>query len=184
MKKICFILTCIGLLSCAASFAGVYKWIDDAGRVHYSNTPHKAAKEIKLPPSSTYSAGNKKQTKATEKSPYKKDNLIVVESSQEYDVIEIIEPKEGAVFRNNEGKVKVKIKLIPTLGDGHIRQLVLDNTVPPKIILPANGAMLSKIERGKHQFVLEIKDADGKVVAKSKPRHFTLRRAALDEKEK
>jgi len=179
MKKIRFILTCISLFSCATSFAGVYKWIDEAGRVHYSNTPHKAAKEIKLPPSTTYSAGNKKKT--TEKNPSRKNKITVVETIQEYDIVEIIKPKENAVIRSNEGKVQVTIKLVPTLGEGHTRQIVLDNTVPPDIILPSNGATLSTIERGKHQFVLEIKDKEGKVVGKSKPRHFTLRRVAVED---
>ena len=171
-------------------FSAVYKWVDADGKVHYTNKPTKNATEVNLPPSTTYTAANaksktdsnetaKESSKANKKSTKNKTSQVVKEDS-EYNLIEIIKPEEGVTIRNDQGEVKIEINLSPTLGEGHVRQLILDNTVPPKIILPTNNATLSGVERGKHQFVLEIKDAKGKVVGKSAPRKFVLRKAAVE----
>jgi len=175
-------------------FSDVYKWVDDDGNVHYTNKPRKNATKVDLPPSTTYTAANAKNkkdsttenTETTKKTvkvnkQAEKEKTATVDDKPEYDVIEIIEPEENKTIRNDQGEVVVKISLSPTLGEGHIRQLILDNAALPKIILPANSATLSGLERGKHQFVLEIKDAKGKVIGKSTPRKFVLRKAAIKQ---
>ncbi len=178
MKQIIKLLTYLLIFNCAIGFSEVYKWIDDEGKVHYTNKPHKKATKVELSPFTVYG----KKIKKEEKKGVLNQNQDNNKNTSEYSVIEIIEPKEDAVLRSDTGEIKVQIKLTPTLGEGHKRHLILDNTVPPEIIMPANSAILNGIERGRHQFVLEIKNTDGKVVAKSKPRHFTLRKALIGAK--
>ena len=182
MKKQFYIfMSFLFLTASLPASAKVYKWLDESGKVHYTNSPRKGATEVKLPPSTTYTPANAKNKNADkDKKANTKEKAAETEtaSSDDYNTIEIVEPKEGMVIRNDAGEVKIVIKLVPTLDEGHTRHIILDNAVPPKIVLPTNSATLSGIARGKHQFVLEIRNAKGRVVGKTKPRKFSLRKAA------
>lgn len=60
MKFYKVFILCFTLLGVTQSYAQVYKWKDENGRIHYSDKPHQSAKTIQIKESKNYT--NKKET--------------------------------------------------------------------------------------------------------------------------
>ena len=152
LKKSCLIF-CI-ILACNQLQAKIYKWVDIDGHVHYSDTSHPGAKQIKLhnldtynPPSPT--AKPIKSMGDTHADPYTK--------------FKIAEPTDNLTIRNPQGYVPVVINIQPALQKNDKIQILIDG-ISFGIAQASTSFKLEAIERGSHTLSAQIINAAGNVI--------------------
>lgn len=166
------LLLVLGLTLALPATAEIYKWTDSDGHVVFSDQPHPGAqklpeKEVPTIPAPKLPAPSPQpQTKKT--------------APQGYSTIKIVQPKNNVAFWDTAGEVTVEAVLKPPLRAASGQKLVL--TLDGKTAAQSAGSttfQLSNVDRGTHTLVLEVEDADGKVVAASDPVTFTIHRASI-----
>jgi len=142
--------------------AGVYKWIDSAGQVHYSDRPVSGAEiqEMALPA----------EGRQRERTRGDQDGESVV-----YDEIEIVSPEEDQTIRSDGGTVDLGIVIRPPLIEDHRVQILIDGA-------PISGATdgaqfsLNGVPYGSHSVQAIIIDYKDQPVASSTVVNFHLRK--------
>lgn len=163
------ILVLILLLIATPSYAAVYKWVDDAGRVHYSDKPRAGAKAVPKEPITTYQAPPKPAPKPAVE-PAKPPAAV-------YSYIEINSPKQNDTVMGDEGPVSIVYMLDRPLHTGHRVQLLLDG----KVVMTGLRRVfkLEDAERGEHQVVVRVVDEQDREVISSKPVSFFVYRHSI-----
>lgn len=149
--------------------AKVYKWQDEDGRWHYSDTPQPGAVPIDLPPVQLYDSPPLPQSQAP--STQEEEQAPVLS----YARAEIVSPGFEETIRNAPGEVGVVLALEPSLRSGHRVQLLLDGQ-PAAEPVAATAFTLMNVNRGEHQLSAEVLDARGQVVARTGSRTFYMHR--------
>jgi len=148
------------LLSFSAS-AAIYKWVDDKGKVHYSDKEVTGAEEVNLPAAVTYS-------------PVPVDSSATNKPTQEvqvgYTAMSILKPKMNETIRSNNGDVQVEIELKPSLRPDDTITLYLDG----KVVLKGGvktSVTLATLDRGSHTLRATVFDKNGValIISKAKP---------------
>lgn len=143
--------------------AEIYKWVDDDGVTHYSDSPHLGSEEVNLPDIGVYKPkASKNRSKIKENGAPKKVGNAVLG----YQSLLIKSPQNEESVRDNEGIVKVTVDIAPTLRKGDLVQLYLDSRKigPPQDDLTF---ILNNVDRGEHQLSAEVVDKQGKAIMKS-----------------
>lgn len=168
LKLIVLILLTWSLcLPVKATSTKVYVWVDENGKVVYSDTPRPGAEEV--------------QVKDKNIIPSNIDTSIldikpkVLEDK--FDV-EITQPSNNQTIRDNTGSLLVQGRIKPLFKQGHKIRLLIDNS---PFGSPQSYALfrLSNIDRGEHSLKLELLNDKGKVIASSTPVTFYMHRASL-----
>lgn len=148
------LLCCLPLIATA----GVYKWIDADGTVHYSDTPREGAEEIHVAPPQTYTPGPM---------PSFSPRPEVPEPAPAYTRFELTAPADDATVRDNTGAVSVSFSIEPVLkvDQGHRLVVLLDGQAgtPGQ----ATTVTLENVDRGTHSLQGQIIDAAGRVLISS-----------------
>ena len=161
------------VLVCFTATAGIYKWMDDDGKIHYSDQETEGAEQIKLSKEVTYTPSKPKAVATKKAKPQQKFS---------YTSISIISPKMNETIHNNSGNVKVGISLVPNLRAMHSITLYLDG----KELLKGKRQTafdLQNIDRGSHTMRVSVLDKNNVALISSKSVIFHLRRDAVKEKE-
>ncbi|AHF05662.1 hypothetical protein MARPU_16615 [Marichromatium purpuratum 984] len=157
------------LLPCLIVQAGVYRWVDADGRVHFSDRPAAAAAErLDLhvdAPASGLADSPVDPTPAID--PF----------SGPYTRFEILSPVDEAVLMRGEDRFAVELGLEPTLQPGHRLVMVLDG-LETVIEAGATRFALDGVAFGPHRLGALIRDEQGALVARAPTHRFELRRAA------
>lgn len=144
----------------ALAFAGVYKWIDDDGTVHYSDTPQPGSEEVHVPPPQTYSPSPLPVFTPT---PETRD------APAQYSRLEMTAPAHDASIWENTGSIAIGFAMEPPLksGRGHRLEVLVDGQVRAT----ATGAdvIVENVERGSHSLQGRIVNAAGEVLISSAP---------------
>lgn len=162
----------LALLVLPAAHAGkLYKWVDENGTVHYSDSPREGAKEI-----------NPDEFVGVYEAPSLPPPRPRAEASQDqapaYRSIEFISPKQDQVFWAAGGEIPVYIKLQPPLADGHTLRLFLNgNMVREK--LHSTSTTLTDVWRGAHTLRVVVEDAIGQELAASETITFHVKQRSL-----
>ncbi len=142
LKRI--ILTLLVMSLPVVASATIYRWVDEKGITHFSDTPHKGAATVKLPKTETYSAPklpisqNSKNPKASEDKNKKIDYKIAITS-----------PKNDENFPPGlRGSINVNVSVEPKLQKGHRIESYLDGNVLN--IGKTNFTLPEDISRGEH----------------------------------
>ena len=169
MRLISFVL--LALISCSGfseEKKKLYKWVDEQGNVHYSDEPHKGAKEVKLPEVTTI------KMKAPQMKPLD-SSQIGADSSKSpiYDEVALISPENDGVIRNNAAQVTLVAKISPAIEEGHKLQFTLDGQT---VANPENASTViaENIEYGLHTANVAVVDDKGKQIKSGKPINFAL----------
>ena len=85
-------------------------------------------------------------------------------SIQPYTQAIIVSPREGSTLRNTAGAMTIELSLIPQLQTGHQVQLWVDGQRYGSAI-KATTLHVANIERGPHQLICHVLNADGRPVA-------------------
>lgn len=144
------------LLTLLAAGAEVYRVIDADGNVIYTDTPEagKPKEEVELPPINLQPAVT---PSARAKEPPKE--AIHYEAR-------IVEPSNDSTIPPGQLDVAVRVELKPVLQPGHRLELTLDGEPQGKASV-STTFRLSELNRGSHQIVARVKDADDLTISSS-----------------
>ncbi len=152
------------MLICFSAVAGIYKYVDADGNVHYSDQEQTGAEEVDLPAAVTYTPTTT-GTVTSRKSE--------TEKKQGYVEMSIVQPKMNETIRSNQGEVQVGINLKPGLTAGYTITLYLDG----KEEIKGSGqtsVMLTNVDRGSHTLRASVFNKNGVAVISSKSIIFHL----------
>jgi CHASE1-domain containing sensor protein len=157
------------LLLSAQSVATVYRWVDENGKVHYSDEQKNNAEAVEL--------NENTQNNMTIDTPTKINVIPTTEASINY-TISITSPQEEATVRDNNGAFTVSVSVTPQLPRGVLMTLLVDGiiTAPAQA---SNIFQLTGINRGEHSLVVNAVTQSGKVLASSSPRKIFLHQASV-----
>ncbi len=151
---------------CFTASAGIYKWVDENGKVHYSDQEQSGSEEVKLPATITYTP-----TAAAGETSHKDPTI-----AHSYTEMTIVQPKMNETLHSNTGDVQVSIKLAPRLQSGDTITIYLDGNE----ILKGKTQMaftLVNIDRGSHTLRATVFDRNGVSLISSSSVIFHLKRA-------
>ena len=166
--KILLILLFNGALATQAT-AGVYKRVNPDGSVEFTDVPEEIGqKPIEVAPSSSYSPP-----------PLQKPPPPATPSAKQavtrYESVSITSPSNDSTIRDNEGKISVTVESKPGLQKDHIYLLKMDG----KQVGEGSSKVfpLNNVDRGSHNFTVQIIDKDKKMLIESKTVTVHLHRA-------
>ncbi|MCP4129276.1 MAG: DUF4124 domain-containing protein [Gammaproteobacteria bacterium] len=158
------------MLLCFSAVAGIYKYVDANGNVHYSDQEQAGAEEVDLPAAVTYTPTAARTPASGKAKPGKK---------QGYTEMSIVQPKMNETLRSNSGDVQVAIELKPGLATGDTITLYLDG----KEEIKGSGqtsVMLTNVDRGSHTLRATVFNKNGVAVISSKSIIFHLHKGQID----
>lgn len=167
-------ILCILLaLWCASASAGslAYKWVDDAGVVHYSDRPREGAEEIRLDGPRTYTPADP--------SPGLRSSAEARQPDSPYDVLEIAQPGQEETLWNIGGELTVTVRVQPALRRGDRIELYYDGNLVENLPPGQTAFQLSEVWRGEHSLQAAIVDNDGRTVARSEPVIFYVQQTSI-----
>lgn len=171
MRKL-VVMTALFICSVPA-MAEVYKCEDADGNITYTDTPCEQGERLKLPPAQTYTPG---AIPTLPLAADKKDN----KKNNGYDSLEITEPENDSVIRDNTGAVKISYRLKPALKSalGHRFAVAIDGT-RMKTKGTSNQIQLSDIDRGTHTVQIHVVDDEDKTLISSEPVNFHMKQHSI-----
>lgn len=159
------------LLSPGLAGAEVYKQVDEQGRITYTDKPReseeeafevpKTVNEVEMPKASRPGSAIRPKPKP---------------APPRYRSLKVTAPENDAVIRDNEGKVTVTIATDPKLQTErqHAIGFYLDGKYIDKTT--SNTYVLENLDRGTHELIVVIQDANGKPLKSADKIVFHLKR--------
>lgn len=160
------------MLATPALFAGTYKWVDENGKVHYSDKPVEGAEEVHLPELPTYDSPEVSLPPIAENDDAEKDKPF------SYSTFAFVSPQEEQVFWNIGLKLPVQLQLQPSLRRGDRVKVFLNGQLqagPTQSL----SYTLDGVHRGTWTIRAVIEDANGKTVANAGPVKFFVRQTSV-----
>ena len=169
----------LGLFVMVPSIAdGVYKWTDEEGQMHFSDTPHAGAQEIDIAPPQSFSLPAPPVSTSSSSAP---DETADTAGQAVYKSLEISSPSTEDTIWNTGGQVSVAINLQPGLQTGHRIRVYMDGQqqdLPPR----TSSTQLTDVPRGEHQLRTEVRDENGKVLIRSEPVTFFYQQTSVNRR--
>ena len=158
-----FHLLIYAVLSAGVANGGIFKGTDDKGNVYYSDQPIEDSEKF-TPQSISVVGSSKGAAKTTAKAQSKEGEV----ESYKYAKFDIVDPLQNQVIRNQQN-VSVSLQIEPPLNvkQNHKIWLLMDG----KPIVKDSQVMalkVGKLNRGAHKFQAQVKDGNGKVVARTR----------------
>ena len=160
------------MLLCFSATAGIFKWVDENGNVHYSDQEQKGSEEVNLPAAVTY----------TPTVPTSVNNQKEPEKKRSYTEMSIVQPQMNETLRNNAGDVQVGINLTPGLQLGDTITIYLDG----KEVLKGGvqtSVTLTNLDRGLHTLRASVFHKNGTAAISSRSIIFHLQREVVKSEE-
>ncbi|MBB1270713.1 DUF4124 domain-containing protein [Shewanella sp. SR44-3] len=155
----------------------VYRWVDDNGKVHYSDTPVKNAQVFDS------KENTRNQVKVTHGSAQDKHQSQQVSAAGIQYQVSIVSPTEEATLRDNNGEFSARVSVMPETPKGSLIRLILDDQPYGQAQTSVNFN-LKAVERGEHTLIAELISQSGKVLASSPSRRIFLHQANLKSQAK
>ncbi len=164
----------ITILVAGAVMAQAYKWVDADGIVHYSDRPREGAELIELPGSSTRRAPRSApRTTASQPKPATTD---AAQAAFKYESLTISTPAAEQTLWNIESILNVSLSIEPGLQLGHKIRVYFDGE--PRLV-SGPSFQLEEVYRGVHNLQVEIVDASGKLMIRSRTNRFYVQQNAI-----
>jgi hypothetical protein len=141
-----------------------YRWVDEDGVVHYSDRPREGAEAFQLPSPNVATLRVPKPSARSDDEQEKAD-----EQDTGYASIEIVSPQAEETLWNIEGILNVSVALKPGLRPGHQLRAYFDGEMRP---VSGTNFQVQEVWRGAHNIQVEVVDATGRVMIRSRPNRF------------
>ena len=166
MKKLMILLLLAG-----SAQAEVYKSINEAGEVVYSDTRTQGAEAMKLPALPTYTPPPVTPTT---------NSKVESEKTAIYENLVFLKPEDDATIRNNQGIINAELKLTPALRGKlkHRVQFYLDGEAYGEPVRSIRTTM-SNVDRGEHSLTASVLDANGDTLISADPVIVHLHRESI-----
>jgi hypothetical protein len=156
----------LGLLATAAVSADVWRWVDDDGVVHFSDTPRQGAERIDVS-ESTRTTGARIYQSTT---PSNTDEpATATEQAFKYESLSISSPGAEETLWNIEGTLSVSLSLSPGLQSGHQVRVYFNGE--PRLV-NSTSFTIDEVYRGVHNLQAEVLDATGRMMIRSAGNRF------------
>ncbi len=152
----------------SASAAPMYRLVDGDGRVTFTDVPVAAAERV-VPRAANIYRARPLQPRAPDPVAAEPDAFAGYRS------VNIAWPREEAV-RANDSRIRIVAATEPSLKPGHRAIVLLDGQAAQQ----SDGLTfdLAELDRGRHELAVRIVDANGMVLAESRPKIIHLLRAS------
>ena len=151
----------IMLLLCSSAHADVYKSINAAGEVVYSDTPTKGAEVLEMPELPTYTPPAVTESASAPATAEPTATAV-------YSELVFVKPEDEATIRDNRGIINAELKLVPALRirSNHRIQFYLDGE-PYGEPGTSTRTIMANVDRGEHNLSASVLDSSGDVVISS-----------------
>jgi len=155
----------------------VYKSVQPDGSVIYSDRPAPDATPVTIEPPPTLPVAPPRPEGPAAPPP---EEAAPAPRPVDYQAIDILAPGEDSVVRDNPGNVTITVQLQPELqaDAGHRLAVILDGS-QLQGRFTGNRLSLANVDRGTHSVVVVVVDGQGKVLARSAPRIFHMKRHSI-----
>ena len=160
---------------------GIYKWTDEDGVTHYSDTPREGAEELQIQSVQTFSPPEV-PVSSTASSGEEADDSAVEEEEPEYESLEITSPIQEETIWNTGGKVSVSVSLRPGLMTGHRMRMFYDGRSLGEFPPGAMSAELKDVERGAHTVQVQVMDESGQMMLQSEEITFFYQQTSVNRR--
>lgn len=165
----------IAALATGTVLAQAYKWVDEDGVVHYSDTPRDGAEQIQLP-----SDGRRPQRPAYAPPPQQArpaaDAPAEAPAVFKYEDIEVVAPAPEETLWNIEGVLNVALRVSPALRPEDRVRVYLDGEQQQ---VSGTNFQLQEVWRGVHNIQAEVIDSTGRLMARSLPNRFYVQQNSI-----
>jgi hypothetical protein len=167
-------LFCLLLALALPASAGIYTYVDAEGNRVFTDRPGgQAVESVDTRTINSMPAQPVASPAAVRE--------VLREAAPGYQLLDIVQPEPDATIRNNAGELTVSVTSDPALLPGHQYRLLLDGS--PIVPDSSDSAFaLHNIDRGSHQLIVEVIDADGQMLQSSAPRLFHMMRTSLAQR--
>lgn len=163
------------LLPLGTPVAGeIYRHVDENGNVTYSDEPaddNSEAMELEPLPEVSLPDGAARERRERRSESERDSNN---DEQQGYRAIEITQPEHDSAFWRGDGLVVVRFQSQPSLRSGHQFALELDGERTRKG--RSTTFTLENMNRGTHEIVIHVVNANGETISSSDVTRFTLHR--------
>lgn len=161
------------LLLAGSAHADVYKSINAAGEVVYSDTPTTGAEVMEMPELPTYTAPPVTETTTASKEEPAETAV--------YSELVFVKPEDDATIRSNQGIINAELKLSPPLRlrSKHRIQFYLD-AEPHGEPGTSLRTVMGNVDRGEHTLTASVLDSNGEAVIDSDPVIVHLHRMTIN----
>ena len=160
------IFVLLGLLATTAVTADVWRWVDDEGVVHFSDTPREGAELVDVSESSRSTGARVHRDTAPNSSD---DAATTTEQAFKYESLSISSPGADETLWNIEGTLNVSLALSPGLQTGHQVRVYFNGEAR---MVNSTSFTLDEVHRGAHNIQAEVLDATGRLMIRSTSNRF------------
>ena len=168
------IFALLGIFIGAAATADAWRWVDEDGVVHFSDTPVEGAERIDVSTASRTTGARvftpPPPTRAGSEPAPEPEEAISYES------LTIASPAAEETLWNIEGTLNVSLALSPGLQSGH-RIRVYFNGEPRMV--NSTSFTIDEVWRGVHNIQAEVLDETGKLMIRSQPNRFYVQQTTV-----
>lgn len=157
------------LLLALPAMGAIYKWTDQNGVVHFSDSSHPGAVQLDVGQPPVY------HPVPVPPQPEQGKNS----AASAYSHFAISQPTPGATIRNNPGNVTVRLKIEPKLREGDRIRLLMDGKLVQSTPITGSQTVLHEVVRGTHTLSAVIENAAGDTVARADPVTFYMHRPSI-----
>lgn len=174
MIKRIFSLFIFGLISFPVMAGDIYRYVDEDGRVHYTDEPPpqygSQAEQLDLGGVQTYDAARVPQTPEP---PTRSDSSA---APLRYEVVEMLRPRPEETIRDPSHTLTVSVRLTPPLRtkQGHSLQYFVDGK-PSGGPTTSTSRTLTEVFRGTHSVQVVVLDKSGRQVGQTETRSVFMK---------
>lgn len=167
MTKHILLLIGLGALTGVVSAGEIYRYVDEQGRVHYTDEPpaqyERKAEALDLDGVQTY-RGARVQTEP--RAPRREADQVLG-----YERVQLLRPSSEQTIRDASHTLTVSVQLVPPLRTklGHRLQFFLDGQ-PAGRPTSSTSQTLTEVYRGTHTVQAVVVDASGRQIAQTESR--------------
>ncbi len=181
-------LIAVWLASAAAQAVPVYRWVDENGRVNYSDRPGPGAVLLDLSAEPTSSnSGSPPSARQQRPLEFRTTEFGPPETqppesqpfaTAEYDAIVVTQPASGETLWGTAGRVSITVDVSPALDPRHHFGLYLDGA-PAGQAFRTGIAEIGDVPRGEHVVEAVILDESRREILRSAPVTFFVQQTSI-----
>jgi hypothetical protein len=176
---------CLALLVAFGASATTYRWVDEDGVTHFSDSPRPGSADpesqvIDIP------RANVIQTRRPPPPPRAGNSSAQPKPAQDdsapagYQALRIVSPSDGDTLWNIGGTLNVGLQVSPALraGDGIV--LLLDGKLATPSPVSGTSLSIGEVYRGEHRISAIVRGANGQDLITSAPVTFFVQQASVN----
>jgi len=163
----------LALLATGLASAQVYKWVDEDGNVHFSDTPRAGATLVDMPRTPRPAPGVPTQSAAAATAG---EQSVEAETPFQYESLEVASPGAEETLWNIEGVLNVSLAVSPAVQSGHQIFVYFDGERRP---VTGTSFQIQEVWRGVHNVQAEIVDETGELMIRSRTNRFYVQQNVI-----